>query len=235
MMEIILKPKKVSLSLLLVVIFLTFVHSIVLVVFFSFDNSDVFIFIQWFDLDIENNVSSLYSSFAIGICSVIFFIIAVHKPKPLDYEKLCWFGLGIIFLFLSVDEWFQVHESIGDIVEKYINATGLLYFPWILPYGFAVIVFVLVYLKFIMFLPKKTAILFVLTGTVYLIGAIFFDMLGGREAELHGFDSVTYCILYTIEEFLEMISIVVLIHSLLSYIDREFGAICITMQIKEIN
>ncbi len=234
-MEIIFRPKKVSLSLLLMVVLLTFIHSLVLVVYFSFDNSDGFIFIQWFDLDIENNVPSLYSSFALGICSVIFFIIAVHKAKPLDYEKLCWFGLGFIFLFLAIDEWFQVHEGIGNIVENYINATGLLYFPWIIPYGFAVLVFVLIYLKFILFLPKKTAILFILTGTVYLIGAIFFDMLGGREAELHGFDSVTYSILYTIEEFLEMISIVVLIYSLLSYIEREFGAICITMQIKEIH
>ena len=40
-------------------------------------------------------------------------------------------------------------------------------------------------------------------------------MLGGREADLHGYDSITYCILYTIEEFLEMIGIVILIYALL--------------------
>ncbi len=84
-------------------------------------------------------------------------------------------------------------------------------------------------------MPKKTAVLFILIGTVYLTGAIVFDMLGGREAELHGYDSITYCILYTIEEFLEMISVVVLIYALLSYIDRQFGYICITLQIRETN
>ncbi|MDM8522032.1 hypothetical protein QUF80_01570 [Desulfococcaceae bacterium HSG8] len=40
---------------------------------------------------------------------------------------------GIIFLFLSVDEGFQIHESIGDIVENYICATKFLYFPWVVP------------------------------------------------------------------------------------------------------
>jgi len=45
-------------------------------------------------------------------------------------------------------------------------------------------------------------------------------MLGGREADLHGYDSITYCILYTIEEFLEMIGIVILIYALLSYTER---------------
>ncbi len=235
MIEITFKPKKVSLLFLSIVVFLTIVHCIVLVSFFCLDNHDISIFVQWFDFDIENNIPSLYSSFAIFICSFLFFIIAMHKSKRLDYEKLCWFGLGVVFLFLSIDEGFQIHENIGDIVENHINATGFLYFPWIIPYGFAVIVFILVYLKFILDMPKKTAVLFILIGTVYLTGAIVFDMLGGREAELHGYDSVTYCILYTIEEFLEMISVVVLIYALLSYIDRQFGYICITLQIRETN
>ena len=141
--------------------------------------------------------------------------------------------MSIIFLFLSIDEGFQIHENIGDITENYIDSTGFLYFPWVVPYGFAVIVFILVYLKFTLDLPKRTAVLFILSGTVYLTGAIVFDMLGGREADLHGFDSITYCILYTIEEFLEMIGVVVLIYALLSYIERQFGYLCVTLQIKK--
>jgi len=233
MIEITFKPRKVTLTFLSVVVLLTLVHCIVLVSFFRLDNPDIFIFVRWFDFDIENNVPSLYSSFAILICSFLFFTIAMHKSQRLDYERLCWFGLGVIFLFLSADEGFQIHENIGDIVENHISATGFLYFPWIVPYGFAVAVFIMAYLKFVMGLPKKISLLFILAGTVYLTGAAVFDMLGGREAELHGFDSVTYCILYTIEEFLEMIGIVVLIYALLSYIDRQFGYICITLQISK--
>jgi len=92
---------------------------------------------------------------------------------------------------------------------------------------------ILVYLKFTLELPKSTAVLFILSGTIYLTGAIAFDMFGGREAELHGYDSTTYSILYTIEELLEMTGVVVLIYALLSYIERQFGYIRITLQIKK--
>ena len=223
MIEIIFKPHKVSLVFLSIVVLLTLIHCIVLVSFFHLDNPNILIFVQWFDFDIENNIPSIYSSFALFFSSFLFFVIAIHKRQRLDYEKLCWFGLGIIFLFLSIDEGFQIHENIGDIVENYISATKFLYFPWILPYGFAVIIFILLYLKFIIGLPEKISILFILAGSIYLTGAIVFDMLGGREAELHGYDSIIYCILYTIEEFLEMTGIVILIFALCSYINRQFN------------
>lgn len=233
MIEITLRPKKVGLLFLTIVIFLTLIHSIVLVAFFNFDNPLIDTLVDWFDLDIENNIPSAYSSLAILGCSFLFFTIGMHKNKRLDYEKSCWLALGIIFLFLSIDEYFQIHESIGDITENHVDATGFLYFPWVIPYAVAVVIFILIYLKFIMSLPKKTAILFILSGTVYLTGAIIFDMLGGKEAEQHGFDSITYCILYTIEEFLEMNAIVVLMYALLAYIEKHYGYIRLILQISK--
>ena len=232
MIEITFKAKKVSLLFLSIVLFLTVVHCIVLVIFFHFDNPQFINFVHWFDLDIENNIPTLYSAFAILICSFLFFIIAMQKRKQLNYESLCWFFLAIIFLFLSIDEVFQIHESIGDITENYINSTGFLYFPWVVPYTFMLIIFIVIYWKFVLHLPKRTALLFILSGTLYLIGAIVFDMLGGREAELNGYDAVIYTILYTIEEFLEMIAIVILLYALLLYIEKQFGSLCITLQIK---
>ena len=59
-------------------------------------------------------------------------------------------------------------------------------------------------------------------------------MIEGREAELHGYDSIRHYVLYTIEEFLEMIAIVALIYALLLYIEQQFGRIHITLRIKAI-
>lgn len=221
-----------GLAFLSIVVLLTLIHSVVLVLFYRLDNPGVFTFVRWFDLDIEKNIPSIYASFAIFICSLLFFIIGMCKRKRWDYETFCWFGLAAIFLFLSFDEGFKIHENIGDITENYIEATGLVYFPWIVPYGFALIVIAPAYLKFILGLPKETALQFILSGIVYLTGAVVFDMLGGREAERHGYDAVAYCILYTIEEFLEMVAIVAMIYALLLYIERQFGYICITLRIR---
>ena len=60
------------------------------------------------------------------------------------------------------------------------------------------------------------------------------DMLGGREAELNGYDSLLYCFLYTIEELFEMLGIVGTIHALLSYFEEQHGYILIILQIKPV-
>ena len=232
MIEISLSPRKISLYFLATVLFLTFIHCIVQVLFFNLDNPAVFFLTRWFDLDIEYNLPSAYSAFAIWICSLLLLFIALKEHKRFEYQNLCWFGLSFIFFYLSLDEFFQLHENIGDIVERYVDATGFFYFPWIIPYGFSLIFLMLLYLNFFLNLPRKNAFLFFVAGVIYLSGAIGFDMLGGREAEVNGYDSIMYCIYYTIEELLEMIAVVLMIYALLSYIQEQFGKFCITIQIR---
>ncbi len=223
-----------GLSLLAVVVSLTLIHSILLVLFYQFDKPGIYGLLLWFDLDIERNVPSVYSSLALFVSSVLFFVIGMCHKKSSGGGTTGWFGLALVFLFLSADEGFKIHENIGDIVEDYVKATGFVYFPWIIPYGFAVVALALAYLKFMLKLPRETAVRFLLSGIIYLTGAAVFDMLGGRAAELHGYDSVLYSVLYTIEEFLEMIAIVALIHALLLYMERQFGRICITFRMEGI-
>lgn len=231
MIQITLKPKPVGLFFLSIVALLVLIHSILIGLFFHLDHPDVFLYLRWFDLDIESNVPSFYSAFSIFFCAFLFFVVATRQRTPVDYETICWYGLAGLFLFLSADEAVGIHERIGDFVEGFFHATGFLYFPWILPYAVAVLVLALFYLPFLRNLPIRTAVQFVLCGIVYLAGAAGFDMLGGREAELNGYDSATYVVLYTIEEFLEMIAIVGLIHALLSYIETHFGYLRFSFQI----
>jgi len=87
-------------------------------------------------------------------------------------------------------------------------------------------------MNFFLQLPQRTRKLFIVSGAIYFTGAVFFDMLGGREAELHGFDSVIYCLLYTVEEFLEMFGVVGMIYTLLAYFEEKYGSIAITLQLE---
>ena len=232
MIEIRVRPQ-VAYLFLTTVLFLTLAHCLILFFFLNFDQPELVNVMRWFDLDMERNLPSFYSSGAILACSFLFSTVAFLERKSTSQSRLYWLGLALVFLFLSLDEYFELHEGLGDLTENYINARGLLYFPWVIPYGALTLGFGLVYAKFILGLPKKTARLFILSGVIYLSGAIFLDMLGGREAELHGFFSITYCILYTLEEFFEMIAIVLLIYALLAYIEQHFGYLCINLQIRE--
>ncbi|MCI5142874.1 MAG: peptidase M48 Ste24p [Candidatus Electrothrix sp. ATG1] len=193
---------------------------------------------RYVDLDIEKNIPSLYSGFALVLSSLLFFCISSLEKKQ-GRKRYYWLGLAAVFLFLSLDEAFVLHERLGDYTEKYIKSTGsleasgLLYFPWIIPYSILMTILGLLYFRFIFRLPRKTTVLLVLSAIIFLSGAAGFDMLGGREADLHGYYTITYTVLYTIEEFLEMSGVVLLIYTLLDYINQRFGQLCFSLEVQE--
>jgi hypothetical protein len=230
--QITIKAKKTAFFFLLVVFLLTLLHCVALFLFFHSDNPNVLNFTLWFDLDIERNIPSLYSAASILLCSLLFFLIACLERKTESRHVPPWLGLSAIFLFLSADEAFELHEAAGDMTAKFIHATGFLYFPWVIPYMFLTVIFILIYRKFFLNLPARTAKLFILSLAVYFTGAVVFDMLGGKEAELHGYDSLIYCLLYTVEEVLEMLGVVGIIYTLLSYLERQHGYMTITLQLQ---
>jgi hypothetical protein len=153
-------------------------------------------------------------------CSFFLFIIASAKRKD-GKSYICWLGLSVIFLFLSIDESLMIHEGIMEKLRTVLNTSGYLYFAWVIPYGIGLIAFLLAYIKFLFNLPHKTRLLFIISGFVYVSGAIGLEMIGGRYYELYGDQSLSVVILSTIEEILEMAGTVLFIYALTLYIDSE--------------
>ena len=113
------------------------------------------------------------------------------------------------------------------------QVSGLLYFPWIIPYSILTSILGLLYVRFILNLPRKTGILLILSAIIFLTGVGLFDMLGGKEAELHGYYSTAYTLLYTVEEFLEMSGVVLLMYTLLAYIEEQYGYLCLSLRVQK--
>ncbi len=59
--------------------------------------------IPLFDFRTEMNIPTLYSSFALIICSILLWFISIKHYKA-GSSHIPWFGLAILFVFLSVDE-----------------------------------------------------------------------------------------------------------------------------------
>src|SRR6185503_12879566 len=116
-------------------------------------------------------------------------------------------GLTVIFFFLGLDEGAAIHEELSDFLEQYMVAEGALYFLWVIPYGIASAVLALLYLRFVWQLPRITRTRFIVAGLLFLGGALGFEMLSAIAAERSGYDSVSYSVLYSIEEMLEMFGI----------------------------
>lgn len=231
-------PRETALSFLAFVILLTLLHSITQAAFLYTENKDLMGIAGYVDLDLEKNIPSFYSGFALLFSSFLFFCISLLENNR-EKKHRYWLGLAAIFFFLSLDEVFVLHERLGNYTGEYIKSTGileasgLLYFPWIIPYSILMIILGLLYFRFLLCLPRKTGVLLVLSAIIFLTGAAGFDMLGGREAELHGYYSITYTVLYTIEEFLEMIGVILLIYTLLDYIEQQYGQLNFSLEIQK--
>ncbi|MBN1877062.1 MAG: hypothetical protein JXA33_22760 [Anaerolineae bacterium] len=237
-MNIEIHPPKILIKLLYLILGLLLANVIVILaqLYIAYD------YIRWlpiqtllrlFDFSMEMNIPTLYSSFALVIAGVLLAVIAsLHQRQGESY--LPWVGLALIFLFLSVDELAGIHEILTEFVRESLNTSGLLFYAWVIPYGIALIAFVGIYFRFILRLPRKTMVLFVASGAIFVIGAIGFELLGGRYADLYGVSRansnyLTYAFFYTCEELFEMLGIVVFIYALLSYITGQFKYLTITI------
>ena len=229
-MEITLQPKKVALGFLWVVMALTLIHSIVLFFYFYLEDQQVFGLVRMFDFDIEGNVPTLYSAAALLFCAALLAIIARSNRGKNGLWRNYWLGLAVTFLFLAVDEGVGIHEHLSDMFEKFMEAEGLLYFLWVVPYGVATAILGLIYLRFVLYLPRLTGALFVTAGAIFLTGAVGIEMLSAREVDQHSVYTLTYCLLYTFEELFEMLGIVLFIYALLSYIVQESGRLSVIVE-----
>lgn len=171
-------------------------------------------FIPLFNLGLEKNIPTFFSTVILLISAVLLAFIALLKSQEQDRFALRWAILSFIFLFLSVDEAAQIHEATGYILQRFTGkGEGIFSFLWVIPYGLLMIVFVAYYIPFLIHLPRKTKILMLLSGVIYVGGALgteFIEGWYGKVDFVHG-------LIVTLQESLEIIGIVVFIYTLLRY------------------
>jgi len=227
-MEIKVDPKQVAIASLWVAAVLTLINSVLLFFYFYLDDDELFGLVDLFDFAIEGNIPTLYSAVAILFCSALLAHANWHRP---DGRRFYWLGLTILFLFLAIDEGAAIHEAVGSYLGRSLSAKGFLYYLWVVPYGIATVVLGLVFLKFVRELPKNTRVRFIVAGVIFLTGVLGIEMLGAREADLHGTETVAYCIFYSLKEMLEMLGIILFIYALLSHLAQETGRLSIVLEL----
>lgn len=182
-----------------------------------------------FDFDNEANIPTAYSALQLFAATTILALICASK-RGAGERYYYWLALALIFAFLTFDELFQVHEAFIMPLRQKFALSGLLYFGWVIPYGIAAVLIAIAFVRFIVALPKKTSRLFVLSGVVYMSGALGFEMLGGFAASSFGEESAIYALAATTEELLEMIGIALFIYALLSYISTYMPSLQVTIE-----
>lgn len=177
-----------------------------------------------FDFNREGNLPSFYSSVALLFAAFLFFVIAGDAWARDDPWKRHWRGLGMIFLFLAIDEAAELHGILSQPLRDFAHLSGALLFAWVIPYGILTIIIAIAYRSFWWALPPKPRLELAIAAVIFVVGAIGFELIGGIIVSEHGglkngLESWQHAIEYTLEELLEMVGVLVCIHALLHYID----------------
>ena len=219
-MNITLNRKKIVKFLMLIALLLIFIHTVILCIYYYVGDPEKFDFVRMFDLDMERNVPTLFSSLIFAISSFLFYLLSRLPKEQEKGGRRYWLGLSFVFIFLSFDESAKIHEQIGDYTENFVDASGFLHYPWVISYSILVLVLAAFYLRFFLKMERKIFWSFVLAAVIFLTGALGFELLGANESSQHGTATVTYSVLYTIEESLEMFGVIYLIYILLGLLNQ---------------
>ena len=220
-MEFVIDARKILKTHIAIIVLLLLANTLGLFSTYFLGHPSVKGLVPLFNFDTERNIPTLFSAGAILICSLVLWLTAI-RSKQLSVSYMPWMVLSLVFIFLSIDELLSVHERLIGPMQNLFDATGAFHYAWIIPYGIAVLSFAIAYFRFLTKLPRKTAALFVLSGCVFVAGAIGFEMLGGVHAQTEGIDNLLYGILYTCEESCEMFGMALFLYALLSHAASEF-------------
>ena len=228
-----LPPEKVCKILLVIIMILIFTNLL--------SHAGAFIFNQYseanysarlFRLDSESNLPTFYSSLSLGICSILLAIIASHKKVTNSRYTKHWKFLSLLFFVLAIDEIAMMHEIL-TVLQEPLNIDGSFYFTWVAPAFIFLLVFSVTFISFLKSLPQKIRTLFILSGMIYVGGAVGVEMIGGYHSEMYGDNNFVHGMITTIEESLEMMGILVFIYSLLFYLQTYLEKINLSISFKK--
>lgn len=199
---------------------------------YIFGHPTVYGLVDLFNVNREQNIPTLFSVLLLITSSVLLSLIFYLHRKQVAGLKMYWATLAIGFVYMAIDEFTQLHESVGISFIPLIgdHSHGFLYFSWVIPAMALMIFLAIFYTSFLFKLPKTTRINFIIAGIIYLTGLLGIEMLGGYYYELHAGENLTYSLITTLEESLEMLGLILFIRALLDYLSAHFSEITINFQ-----
>lgn len=179
----------------------------------------------FFDINREDSIPTFVASMGLGICSILLFIVGylVRRKKLSDFPY--WIGLAIFFLYMAIDETVRIHEKMGGPLREIFDPEALYDMVWLIPYGALTILIGAIYLRFILRLPRETKTLFIVSGLTYIMGAVGFEYLSGRQDALYGVANFGYQLFVVLEEGLELLGTAIFMYSILNHIQIQFGPV----------
>ena len=170
-------------------------------------------FFDAINLDEEFNLTAFYSGMLLGIASFLLNKLGGLSAKR---ERQNWIILSKIFLFLAIDEIFQIHELfVIPELRQYVHPS--LASIWVIPYAAIAVYFAIKFVPFFISQGRRISQLSVASGVIYVSGAIGIEACNSWlvMTEVISRQGFWYEAISGIEELLEMTGIILFIYTLL--------------------
>lgn len=176
--------------------------------------------VNFFDVNHEGNLPTWYQGNALLITGLLLLVVGFSyiRQRPRSHAAY-WLLLGAGFCYLSLDEMISMHETIVVPLRRALDIEGgIFYFVWVIPAAIGVLVMLFTFIPFLRSLPKSTSIRFVIAGAIFVGGAVVVEALSGAYLTSRGDESFGYKMITSVEEFLEMLGVVIFIHAILKHL-----------------
>lgn len=172
-------------------------------------------------LSYEQNLPTWYSSSLLLLCSVSLWLISTASNQETQRFKWHWRLLAVLFAYISLDETATLHEDLS----AYFDFSGVLYFGWVIPASIFVFLLGIVYLPFLVKLPRRASRQFIVAGALYVGGALGVEFALGYWTDLHGSKNLGYGLIDLVEESLEILGLTVFLLALIDYLRAPNGIV----------
>jgi hypothetical protein len=179
---------------------------------------------HFFSLNSEANPGAWFSALQLLFCA---FLLTLITRSELGHRHPWYWGfLAAGFYYLSLDEGAQVHELLTPLIHSTTGtAAGIARQGWVIPGMIVVALIGLLYLRFLLLLPRRTAIQFVIGGVIFVLGVIGIEILSSffkesmaaenASCDLRGDCGFGYSLLVALEEGMEMLGITIFANALM--------------------
>ena len=168
---------------------------------------------QLFDLDGEDTFPNWFSTASLFFTSSLLYVIWSTKKQERDRFAHSWLVLSVGSLIMSVDEVAGMHEALNWVSSV----------SWTVPGAILAAALGLYFVPFLIHLPMRYRVLFILAGAIYVGGAVGVEHLTDRILDRiqgnNDMHTLGYKLMVVIEEGMEMSGVVLFISSLLEYMN----------------
>ncbi len=189
--------------------------------------------IALFNIDEEGTIPSYFSASLLFFAAVLLAAIAWLKRNVRAPFAAGWTFLSFAFLCMAIDEAAGIHDVLVDRLTRRLlgePTLSVFYFAWVIPGIATVLVFSIVFFKFFLHLPRATRVVVLRAAALFIGGAVGVELIEGYYATSHGHENLTFNMIATVQESMEMAGVIVFLYALLQFIQTHYGEVRIRLE-----